>query len=133
VHCQACFKAVAGVHDARLRTDLVASLRNRARNREGRAGRILDFMLPGLGRLYLGEKAGRFAWPLAASLAFGLLIGARNLVMEYPAFVLGGFVWLAGVPLALVYALHHLPLLGSRRVRASRPSVTISLEKETVA
>lgn len=133
VHCQACFKAVAGVHDTRLRNDLVASLRNRTRSREGRLGRILDLILPGLGRLYLGENAGRFAWPLAASLAFGLLLGARNLVMEYPAFVLGGFLWLAALPLLLVYGLHHLRLLGSTKVRASRPSVPTSLEKEPVA
>jgi hypothetical protein len=133
VHCQACFKAVAGVHDARLRTDLVASLRNRVRNRDGRAGRILDLLLPGLGRLYLGEKAGRFAWPLAASLAFGFLLGARNLVMEYPAFALGGLVWFAGVPLLMVYGLHHLAFLGSTRRRASRFSMPISLEREVAA
>lgn len=133
VHCQACFKAVAGVHDARLRTELVASLRNRAGNREGRAGRILDLCLPGLGRLYLGERSGRFAWPLAASLAIGLLVGARNLLMEYPAFALGGFIWLAGLPILLVYGLHHLAFLRSTRARVSRPSMPISLEREAVA
>lgn len=132
VHCQPCFKAVAGVHDNRLRSDLVVSLRNRARNHQVRAGRVMDFLYPGTGRIYLGEPSGRFAWPLAVSLGFGLLFGMRSLVMEYPVFALGPLAWLSAVPLVMVYSLHHLLFL-----RKSRPyggaKLSVIREKEAVA
>lgn len=133
VHCQHCFKAVAGVHDNRLRTDLVVSLRARARNLESRTGRLLDAAFPGAGRLYLGEPHGRFVWPLAASLAFGFYIGMRNLLMEYPAFALGLTIWLPGLPLLLVYLLHHAAFLRNKRPRVLLPSVPAPLEREAVA
>jgi hypothetical protein len=133
VHCQACFKAVAGVHDSRLRGDLVTSLRNRARNREGRTGRLLDLLFPGAGGFYQGERIGNLAWSLAASLAFGLFFSARGMVMEYPAFALGLAAWASALPLAAVYALHHASLLRSRRVRASQPPVAAVPEREAVA
>lgn len=133
VHCQSCFKAVAGVHDGRLRGDLVTSLRNRARNREARAGRALDLLFPGAGGFYLGERSGNLAWSLAASLAFGVFFSVRGLVMEYPGFALGLAAWASAAPLAAVYALHHASLLRSRRVRAFQPSAAAVQEREAVA
>ncbi len=133
VHCQACFKAVAGVHDSRLRGDLVTSLRNRARNGEGRTGRVLDLLFPGAGGFYLGRRIGKLAWSLAASLAFGLFFSARGMVMEYPRFALGLFAWASALPLLAVYALHHASLLRSRRVRISHPSAAAVPEREAVA
>lgn len=134
VHCQSCFKAVAGVHDARLRTDLVGSLRNRARNGSLRAGRILDALVPGTGRLYLGEASGRFLWPLAASLGFGFFLGMRSLVMEYPHSALGPLAWLPALALLAVYGLHHLRFLLPSRPFGSKFGVSAPIqEKEAVS
>jgi hypothetical protein len=133
VHCQACFKAVAGIHDGRVRAELVASLRQRSAAAVARSGRILDALLPGLGRLYLGKRRGRFGWPLAVSLALGFLLVMRDPVMEYPAANLGLLAWTALPPLLLVYAWHHVRFLRKARPFAEVAAVAAGREKEAVA
>lgn len=132
VHCQHCFKAVAGVHDNRLRTDLVVSLRNRSRSVEGRTGRLLDLAFPGAGRLYLGETSGRFGWTLATSLGFGCLLGMRDLLMEYPFAAMGPAVWLPGLPLVAVYVIHHLQMLRPGALQRERVAVPAVTEREAI-
>lgn len=107
VHCQHCFKTVAGVHDNRIRAELIARLRNRSALPRVRLGSALNSIFPGAGHLYLNRK-GRFAWLLAVSLLFGAWYGVNHMLMEYPAFVLGPLSWLPCLPLAFVYIVFNL-------------------------
>jgi hypothetical protein len=133
VHCQVCFKTVAGIHDSRVRAELVASLRNRAVNGLDRTGRVLDAVFPGSGRIFLGDPRGRFAWTLAVSLALGLLLGMRHPLMEYPAFNLGMLSWLSLSPIILVYGLHHIRFLRKARPYSALTLAAASREKEVAA
>ena len=94
VHCQNCFKTVAGIHEARIKVDLVARLRARSALITVRTASALNSVFPGSGDLFLGRGGGRFLWPLTTSLLFGALWGLNHLLMEYPAFVLGPLRWL---------------------------------------
>jgi hypothetical protein len=133
VHCQACFKAVAGIQDGRVRAELAASLRKRSSAAVERWGRILDAVVPGFGRIYLGDGRGRFAWLLAFSLALGLFLAMRDPVMEYPAADLGLLGRAALPPLLLVYAFHHARFLRRQRPFPSAAAVAAGREKEAVA
>lgn|GEM_PF-2388910 len=114
VHCQNCFKTVAGVHENRVKVELVARLRNRAALTAVRTASTLNSLFPGGGHLYLGRGGGRFAWPLATSLLIGSLWGLNHLVMEYPSFVLGPIRWLPIIPLAVLYGIFNLKQLRTR-------------------
>lgn len=108
VHCQNCFKTFAGVHDNRIRLQLIATLRGRAAANAWRIGSALNWMFPGAGNIYLGRGVGRFVWPLAVSLLFGLWYGMNHLLMEYPATALGPLRWLPCLPVILIYAVFNL-------------------------
>lgn len=114
VHCQNCFKTVAGIHEARIKVDLVGRLRARSALFTVRTASTLNSVFPGSGDLFLGRGGGRFLWPLTTSLLFGALWGLNHLVMEYPAFVLGPLRWLPILPLALIYGVFNLKQLRTR-------------------
>jgi tetratricopeptide (TPR) repeat protein len=114
VHCQNCFKTVAGIQEARVKAELVARLRTRSAQVTVRTASALNSVFPGSGDLYLGRGGGRFLWPLTTSLLFGGLWGLNHMVMEYPAFVLGPLRWLPIVPLALIYGVFNLKQLKTR-------------------
>jgi tetratricopeptide (TPR) repeat protein len=111
VHCQNCFKTVAGIHENRIRFDLIARLRNRSAQMTLRTAFALNAVFPGSGDLYLGKSGGRFIWPLATSLCLGALWGLNHAVMEYPAFALGPLRWLPVLPLAAIWCLFNLKQL----------------------
>lgn len=111
VHCQNCFKTVAGVHENRIRVDLVSRLRNRSALVSVRTVSTLNSLFPGIGHLYLGRGGGRFFWPLTASLLIGALWSVNHPFMEYPAFVIGPLRWLPAVPLAILYGIFNLKQL----------------------
>jgi tetratricopeptide (TPR) repeat protein len=132
VHCQNCFKTVAGVHEARIKVDLVARLRTRSALLTVRTASTLNSVFPGSGDLFLGRGGGRFLWPLTTSLLFGGLWGLNHLLMEYPAFVLGPLRWLPIVPLALIYGIFNLKQLRTRvDLNDVLPSQTVQ-ERESV-
>ena len=133
VHCQNCFKAVAGIHDARMRDDMVVGMRARVETHSLRLQRAIDFAVPGAGGLVAGTRRDAFAWLLAASMGFGLVHGSTHLLMEYPDFVTGRLVWLAWLPVAGVYALHHSMLLRGMRVRKARAADPSLRQREAFA
>jgi tetratricopeptide (TPR) repeat protein len=114
VHCQNCFKMVSGVHENRVKVELVSRLRNRAALNSVRIASALNSLFPGTGHLYLGRGGGRFVWPMTVSLLIGALWGFNHAIMEYPSFVLGPLRWLPAVPLALAYGLFNLRQLRTR-------------------
>ena len=132
VHCQVCFKTVAGVNDNKIRIDLVGRLKARARLTPGRLGDALNTVFPGTGELYLGVGSGKFAWLLAVSISFGFLFGMNHLVMESPAFLAGPLEWLPWLPLLLLYLLFNLKLLRNRRVGSAWASALDLQEKEAM-
>ncbi len=109
VHCQNCFKTVAGVHENRIRLELVSRLRNRSALVRVRIASALNAVFPGSGRLYLG--GGGFFLPLTTSLLIGSSWGLNHAVMEYPSFVLGPLRWLPLLPLACLYGVFNLKQL----------------------
>jgi hypothetical protein len=111
VHCQNCFKTVAGVHENRVRLELVTRLRNRSALVSVRTASALNSLFPGSGGLYLGRGGGRFLWPLMTSFLIGSLWGLNHMVMEYPFFVLGPLRWLPCLPLAALYGVFNLKQL----------------------
>ncbi|MDB5048374.1 MAG: hypothetical protein JWO30_1445 [Fibrobacteres bacterium] len=111
VHCQNCFKTVAGVHENRIRLELVSRLRNRSALFTVRTASTFNSLFPGMGHLYLGRGGGRFFWPLTTSLLIGALWACNHMVMEYPSFVLGPLRWLPCLPLAALYASFNLKQL----------------------
>lgn len=111
VHCQTCFKTVAGIHDNRIRVELVSRLRNRAALGGVRIASTLNSLVPGIGHLYMGRGGGRFLWPLTASLLLAALWSLNHLIMEYPAFVLGPLRWLPCLPIAVLYGFFNLKQL----------------------
>lgn len=132
VHCEQCFKTVSGVQENRVRLDLVARLRHRAVLSAVRTGSLLNSLFPGVGLLYLGKGGGRFLWPLAVSMLFGLLWGVNHPVMEYPAFALGPLRWLPIVPLLLIYAVFNLKQLRAPLSAEDRVSPRAVMEKGSV-
>ncbi|MDB5102735.1 MAG: hypothetical protein JWP91_424 [Fibrobacteres bacterium] len=114
VHCQYCFKTVAGVQENRIKVELVSRLRNRAALSAVRTAATLNSLFPGSGNLYLGRGGGRFAWPLMISLLIGTLWGVNHMLMEYPTFVLGPLRWFPVVPLAAAYGIFNLKQLRTR-------------------
>ncbi len=111
VHCQTCFKTVSGIHENRVKMEMVNRMRTRATLVAIRTGAILNALLPGAGHLYLGRGAGRFAWTLASGLLIGGLWQINHPLMEYPAFVLGPLRWLPWLPLAAFYGIFNLTML----------------------
>jgi tetratricopeptide (TPR) repeat protein len=132
VHCQNCFKTVAGVHENRIRVDLVSRLRNRSALVSVRTVSTLNSLFPGIGHLYLGRGGGRFFWPLMASLLIGALWSVNHLFMEYPVFVIGPMRWLPVVPLAALYGIFNLKQLRTPVDVSDILSTQSAPERETV-
>lgn len=132
VHCQNCFKTVAGVHENRIRVELVSRLRNRSALAVVRTASALNALFPGIGHLYLGRGGGRFFWPMTTSLLIGSLWGLNHMVMEYPSFVLGPLRWLPCLPLAALYGLFNLKQLRTPVDLGSVLPSSTSLEREAV-
>jgi tetratricopeptide (TPR) repeat protein len=129
VHCQNCFKTVAGVQEHRIRFDLISRLRGRSALMTLRIAFALNAVFPGSGDLFLGKGGGRFLWPLATSLCLGALWGLNHPVMEYPAFVLGPWRWLPLLPLAAIWCLFNLKQLKYPVDPASVLPATASAER----
>lgn len=132
VHCQTCFKTVSGIHENRVKMEMVKRMRTRATLVAVRTGALMNALLPGAGHLYLGRGAGRFAWTLASGVLIGGLWQTNHPIMEYPAFALGPLRWLPWLPLAALYGIFNLTMLRApvdlgELIPSSAPS-----EKETV-
>jgi hypothetical protein len=102
VHCQDCFKTVAGVQENRVRFELITKLKARAAAGPRRLALAMNLVFPGTGGLFQGST--RLLRPLLVSLALGAAVGMNDLLMEYPAFVLGPLRWLVWIPVAVLYA-----------------------------
>lgn len=131
VHCQACFKTVAGVHDQRVRFELITKLKARAVAGPRRLGFAADLAFPGAGDLYLGST--RLLRPLLVGLALGAALVAGDLLMEYPAFVLGPLRWIAWLPAALLYAVFALGTLAKSRRRGEAAVAAPAARERTAA
>lgn len=132
VHCQNCFKTVAGVQENRIRVDLVSRLRIRSALVSVRMVSTLNSLFPGIGHLYLGRGGGRFIWPLTASLLIGGLWSMNHLFMEYPAFVIGPLRWLAVLPLVALYGIFNLKQLRNPVDVSDVLSTKTAPERETM-
>lgn len=118
VHCETCFKSVAGITDLRLRDELVQRLKQRSQTLRNSAYRLLNTALPGLGDLYAGAGGMPFIWLTSSVACWALLMQVSRPLMDYPAQSLGLFSALPWLPLALVYLVYnaftYLP--GGRRL-----------------
>jgi tetratricopeptide (TPR) repeat protein/TM2 domain-containing membrane protein YozV len=113
VHCHSCFKTVSGIHDNRMKMEMIQRIRQKSTLVAVRIGTALNFLFPGSGHIYLGLGGMRFIWTLITSLTLGGLWQANHLLMEYPAYVLGPLKWMPWLPLVLLYAFFNLRLLRS--------------------
>jgi hypothetical protein len=131
VHCQSCFKTVAGVHEARVRFELITKLKTRAAAGPRRLALAMNLAFPGTGDLFLGST--RLARPLFMALAIGAAIGVNDPLMEYPSFVLGSLRWLAWTPAAGLYLFLALRLLVLARRGDALPASSQSVRERALA
>jgi hypothetical protein len=131
VHCQNCFKTVSGVHENRVRAELIQKLKIKAAAGPLRVAMIMNLVFPGLGGLYLG--ATRLTPPLLVSLAFGAGLVMNGTLMEYPAFVLGPLAWAAWIPLACLYLFFTARFAITARRGAVAVAVPASARERTAA
>ena len=89
VHCESCFKTVAGVSEVKMRHQLVERLQSRARALNRVLFRALNTLCPGAGWLFLGHTGFRVLWMLCVALALGWTFQMHHLVSEYPVFSAG--------------------------------------------
>jgi tetratricopeptide (TPR) repeat protein len=124
VHCEACFKAVSGITDVRLRNELVLRLTSQTEVFQNTVYRSLNTLLPGFGDLYLGTGGMPLLWLLLSVASWAAMIQVGHPLMEYPVQSLGVFAYLPWIPLVGVYlvynALTFLPggktfVVGTRR------------------
>jgi hypothetical protein len=130
VHCQTCFKTVSGIHENRVKMEMVNRMRLRATVQRVRTGAILNSLWPGAGLLFLGLGTGRFVWILATGFLMGGLWQINHLLMEYPAFVIGPLSWLPWLPIAVLYLMFNIKLLRAPINIGELMAASTSPEKE---
>ncbi len=131
VHCHTCFKTVSGIHDNRVKMEMVKRMRIRSAVQRVRIGAVLNALWPGTGLLFLGLGTGRFVWILVTGFFMGGLWQVNHLLMEYPSFVIGPFHWLPWLPIALFYLLFNIKLLRTPVNVGELMAASASMEKES--
>jgi tetratricopeptide (TPR) repeat protein len=107
VHCESCFKSVAGVADLRLREELVQRLRLRTQHTQQTVYRILNTAIPGLGDIFVGAGGMPLLWLTLSISSWALLAQVSRPLIDYPVQVMGLFAYMPWVPLVIVYALYN--------------------------
>ncbi len=111
IHCQECYKALAGINDGRLRIDIMDRLKKQSILVPNLFGKILNAAFPGSGTLYMGSQKGRYLWMLINSFLIAGIYQIHHLVKTYPDYVLGPLHGLVWIPLLLLYSIFIIKLL----------------------
>ena len=132
VHCNTCFKTVSGIHENRLKMDMVTRMRVRASATALRTGAFFNLAIPGTGQIYLGRVVGRFFWTLISCLLLGILWQLNHLVMEYPAFAVGFIRWSPLIPLLFLYLAFNFSLLKSPNKYSDKTTPVMPIKRTVV-